>query len=146
MGRIHEDMQSLIHSQDTFAHEVRASIHDLVTNASSNKPMDIKVIGSIITIALFVVSSFVSVIAYGYSKDITRGESGQMELRFELRDIRKDLTSHMLRGGHVGLENRMAHQEGITERTQDWMLEHDRHDSNMASDIRALQQGHTHVE
>lgn len=139
MDRIHSDMQALLQSQENFAHEVRDSIHDLTKSSSSNKPMDLKVVGSIVTIALFIVSSFVSIIGYGYSKDITRIETTQAALR-------NTMTSHMLIGGHMGIDKRMDHQEKESERTKDWILQHGHHDAEMASDIRALQQGHAHVK
>lgn len=115
--RFHEDIRGLNQSLTDFAHETRQSLQDIARKASENKPIDAKIIGGVITVALFIVSGFFSVVGYGYSKDIDRIE----------RVLERDhdlLVEHILSGGHVAMQARMSQSESDRNHLKSWVREH----------------------
>ena len=134
--RFHEDIRGLTINLAEFAQETRKSLNQIAGKASENKPIDIKIFGMAMTGCFFILSGFFSLVSYGYSKDITRLETAQS------RD-HEIVISHILKGGHVGMEARMKYVERDIEAASQWRHHHDDNElgeiARQASEIDAIQ-------
>lgn len=133
---LEKEIHNLTRSHEDSTRVIFRKLDDMSTAASLNRPMDAKVVGAVITIALFVISGFFSVVGYGYSKDIDRIE----------RALGRDhdlLVEHILSGGHVAMKARMEQSQEDRALLKAWVRKHDEKvggiNSKQDSDIQALE-------
>ncbi len=136
LDQFQREMHRLVESTDQSFRDLFKKIDSIHDEAAANRPVDARYVTGFLTIGMFIISGFFSVVSYGYSKDIERMERNlvreRLERHEEITEIRRiqdkdhEITlAHILKGGHVGVQTSLEFLKSEVADGKRWRQEHD---------------------